>query len=165
MRVYVLLVLSSVLIAQCNNVTAPLSSGTAASFTIVVAKPEFTQDEASSSGIRATVTNTSKEQNFFSNVGDGYNAALDQPRIFAVVGTHAVIERQGVGMKWSDANVGFLIEGSRFVMLSAGKSYDLEGTIAPKSPGTYRIRLDYFTRNDDQTEKPRHAYSTTFRVR
>ena len=165
MRLYLSFVLASVFVAQCNNPIAPVPFGTVSSFTIVVAKPEFTQDEASTWGIRATVSNTSKDQSFFANVGDGFNSAIDQPEIFAAVGTHAVIERQGAGMKWSEANVGVLDEGTRFVVLSAGKSYDLEGTIAPKSPGTYRIRLDYFTRDNDPNEKPRHAYSATFRVK
>jgi hypothetical protein len=165
MRHYFLLVLSSVLIAQCNNVTAPLPSGAAANFTIVLVKSDYSQDEASTWGIRATVTNTSKDANFFANVGDGFNSALDQPVIFAAMGTHAIIERQVSGTKWTNANAGALIEGSRFVRLSAGKSYDLEGSIAPKSPGTYRVRLDYFTRDDDPTETPHHAYSTMFSVR
>jgi hypothetical protein len=59
-----------------------------------------------------------------------------------------------------------LIEGSRFVVLSAGKSYRLVGSIAPNAPGTYRIRLDYSARNNDPSAAlPFHDYSATFRVR
>ena len=50
-------------------------------------------------------------------------------------------------------------------MLSAGGSYRLLGTIRPNSPGTYRIRLDYFTRMDDPSAPSFSEYSATFVVR
>jgi hypothetical protein len=165
MRLYMMLILSSVLVAQCNPVTGPLSSGTAANITIAVHEPVPALEQAGTWIVQATVTNSSADQSFFSNVGDGYNSALDQPRIYAALGTHAFIERHIAGMKWADANTAILIEGSRFVVLGAGKTYELEGAIKPTSPGTYRVRLDYFTRNNDPTEKARQAYSATFQVK
>ena len=99
-------------------------------------------------------------------MGDGFNSALEQPTIFAARGTHAVIERRVSGLVWENANAGVLIEGSRFVVLSAGKSYRLKGSIAPDAPGTYRIRLEYSARNNDPAPTlPFHDYSVTFLVR
>ena len=67
---------------------------------------------------------------------------------------------------WANANVSQLIERSRFVVLSPGKGYAVQGTIAPDSPGTYRIRLDYSAPNDDPSPTlPFHDYSATFEVR
>ena len=111
MRISFLVILASAMVAQCTSVTAPPPSGTAANFTIVLVKSDYSQDEASTWGIRATVTNTSKDANFFANVGDRYNDALDQPVIFAAMGTHAIIERQVSGTKRTNANAGALIEG------------------------------------------------------
>ena len=98
-------------------------------------------------------------------MGDGFNNALEPPTIFAARGTRAVIERRVSASVWEDANVGALIEGSRFVVLSAGRICRLVGSNAPAAPGTCRIRLDYYTRIDDPSATPLQDYSATFRVR
>lgn len=166
MRVPFLLTLGIVGVASCTTVTGPPARDAVNNFRIVLDRPEYTQSEASEWGIKATVTNTSRDQDFYANVGDGFNSALDQPTIFAALGTHAVIERRVSAWVWKNANAGALIEGSRFVVLSAGKSYRLEGAIAPHAPGTYRIRLDYSAHNNDPSPTmPFHDYSATFLVR
>jgi hypothetical protein len=112
MRTLLLVILASALAAQCTSVTAPPSQAPATDFTIVLDSQQYTQDKASTWGIRAAVTNTSKDANFFANVGDAMGV-LDQPVIFAAKGTHAIIERQVSRMKWVNANAGALIEGGR----------------------------------------------------
>jgi hypothetical protein len=149
----------------CATVTDPPSGTGEGKFEIALAQPEFTQREAAEFGIRATVRNLSG-QDFFARVGDAFNAALEQQSIFAGVGTHAVIERRVSDSQWQNANTGVLVEGSRFVVMRAGKSYQLTGSIAPNSPGTYRIRLDYTSLNDDPAAVlPFRDYSPTFLVR
>ena len=110
----------------------------------------------------ARVTSTST-QDFYANVGDGFNGRLEQSMIFAAVGTHAVIERRVSGSVWESAATGQLVEGSRFVLLKAGGDYTLLGDMK-HVPGVYRIRLDYFTRSNDPTAEPLHDYSPTFVV-
>ena len=166
MRVPFPLTLGIVAIAGCATVTGPPARDAVDNFRIVLDRPEYTQDEASDFGIHATVTNTSSDHDFYARVGDAFNSALEQPTIFAARGTHAVIERRVSDLVWENANAGVLIEGSRFVMLRAGESYRLMGSIAPDAPGTYRIRLEYSARNDDPSPTPPfHEYSATFRVR
>jgi hypothetical protein len=165
MRVPFLLTLGLVGFASCTTVTAPPVHDAANNFRIVLDRPEYTQGEASNFGIQATVTNTSSDQDFYANVGDGFNSALEQSTIFAALGTQAVIERRVAGFEWENANVGQLIEGSRFVVLSAGRNYRLVGSIAPNRPGTYRIRLDYSARLNDPASTLFHDYSAAFLVR
>jgi len=161
-RIPFLLILGILAVAGCTRVTRPPDSN----FRIVPDQREFSQAEVSERGIHATVTNTSKDRNFYANVGDGFNSALDQPTIYAAEGTHAVIERLVTASEWESATAGVLIEGSRFVVLSAGKGYRLQGFITPVEPGTYRIRLDYSATYDDPSATmPFHEYSATFRVR
>jgi len=165
-RVPILLIIGILGVAGCTRVTRPPAGGADNKFRIVPDQREYTQAEASELGINATVTNTSRDRNFYATVGDGFNGALDQPTIFAARGTHAVIERLVSEAVWENGAAGVLIEGSRFVVLSAGKSYRLQGSIAPGAPGTYRIRLDYSTTyNDPSATMPFHDYSATFRVR
>jgi hypothetical protein len=164
-RMPFLLTLGIVGAASCTTVTGPPARDAVHNFRIVLDQPVYTQGEASEFGIKATVTNTSRDRDFYANVGDGFNAALEQPTIYAARGTHAVIERRVSAVVWKNANAGILDEGSRFVVLRAGSSYRLAGSIAPDAPGTYRIRLDYFARNNDPSATPFHDYSATFRVR
>ena len=165
MRIHILLMFGLVGFAGCGNATAPPVDDAANNFSITLDQREYTQAEASERGIKATLTNTSSDRDFYANVGDGFNSALEQPRIFAALGTQAVIERRVSALVWKNANVGQLIEGSRIVVLSAGSSYRLEGAIAPNSPGTYRIRLDYSASNDDPSSPVFHDYSAAFIVR
>lgn len=165
MRILFLLTLGLVGFAGCSTATAPQVDDEAANFRIELDRPEYTQEELREFGIQATVTNTSSDQDFFANVGDGYNSALDQPTIYAALGTQAVIERRVSAFKWENATVGIMIEGSRIVVLSAGSSYRLMGSIAPNAPGTYRIRLDYSASNNDPSSTVFNDYSATFRVR
>lgn len=164
MRVLFLLTLGFVAFAGCSSATAPQVNDAASNFSIVVDRPQYTQAEVAQLGIQATVTNTSNDRDFFANVGDGFDSAFDQPTIYAALGTQAVIERRVSGLEWENANTGQMIEGSRIVVLSAGKSYRLMGFIAPKAPGTYRIRLDYSASNDDPSATVYHDYSAAFRV-
>jgi hypothetical protein len=151
--------------AACATVTDPPAGDGSGNFVITLSQPEFTRREASEFGIRATVRNVSA-RDYYANVGDRFNSALDQDNIFAAVGTHAIIERRASDDLWVNANTGVLIEGSRFVAMRAGKSYALVGSIAPNASGTYRIRLDYSAVNDDPAGTlPFHDYSPTFLVR
>ena len=113
--------------------------------------------------VEAAVTSTSR-QDFYANVGDAFNAAAEQPRIFAAAGTHAVFERRVSRTTWETVSALPLDEGSRFVVLKGGGKYTLIGDMA-RVPGTYRIRLDYFTSDTDPKATPLHDYSTTFAVR
>ena len=162
MRFVLLLALGLVSFASCKTATAP---DTTSNFDIVLDRREYTQIGVVSLGIQATVTNTSNDRDFYANVGDGFNSALEQPTIFAALGTQAVIERRVSGLKWENANTGQLIEGSRFVVLRPGSTYRLVGSIAPISPGTYRIRLDYSAANNDPSSPLLHDYSAAFVVR
>ena len=121
------------------------------------------QTTGSGVDVVAAVTSTSR-QDFYANVGDAIDAAAEQPRIFAAAGTHAVIERRVSSTAWETVNARPLDEGSRFVVLKGGAKYTLVGDMA-RVPGTYRIRLDYFTRDNDPKATPLHDYSTTFAVR
>lgn len=157
-------------IAACSTATDPPATEPRVSQGPLIAPPadynfniaiERTQTTNDLVEVVARVTSTAT-QDFYANVGDGFNAAPEQSTIFAALGTHAVIERRS-GMMWESVNTSPLIEGSRFVRLSAGGNYTLVGSMADVS-GTYRIRLDYFTRSNDPTATPLHDYSPTFVV-
>jgi hypothetical protein len=165
MRIHILLMLGVVGLAGCSNATAPPVDEAASNFRIELDQREYTQGEASERGIRATVTSTACDQDFYSNVGDGFNSALEQPTIFAALGTQAVIARRVSAQVWKNASAGQLVEGSRIVVLSAGSNYRLVGSIAPSAPGTYRIRLDYSASNNDPSSPVFHDYSAAFIVR
>ena len=158
--------LALVVLAGCSSsVNAPPAppAGTGA-FRIESERSEYVQSGGATLYVQATVTNTSAGQDFYSNVGDGFDAALEQSILFAANGTQAVLERRGL-MGWVSAPYGQMIEGSRFVILRAGGAYRLDAFVAPSSPGVYRIRLDYVTRLDDPAETPSSDYSNTFVVR
>ena len=162
MRVTILLALAILGVAGCRTLTGPAGQH----FDIVLDQREYTQREGSQLEIGATVTNATASRDFYSNVGDAYNAAIEQPTIYAAKGTHAVIERRVSASEWENANTDVLSEGSRFVILRAGKSYRLTGSIAPNAPGLYRIRLDHSAiNNDPAVPLPFRDYSVTFRVR
>ena len=172
MRASLWMVLTMVGIAACSTATDPPATESRVSSTPDTETPpadynfniaiERVQSASGMIGVVARVTSTST-QDFHANVGDGFNAAPEQSTIFAALGTHAVIERRVSDAVWESAASGQLIEGSRFVVLRAGGNYTLVGDMA-HVPGAYRIRLDYFTRNDDPTATPLHDYSPTFVV-
>ena len=107
MRAITLLILGVVAFTGCKDTTAPTPGDEAGNFRIVLDRPAYTQADLASSGIRATVTNASKDRDYYANVGDGFNSALEQPTIFAALGTQAVIERLDSGMVWKNANSGW----------------------------------------------------------
>lgn len=167
MRVAVLLTIGIAGIAGCTTATAPRNLDTndaAHNFRIVLDQSEYRRSADERLLIAATVTNSSPDVDFYANVGDGFNAALEQSNIFAARGTHAWIERRTADAGWQDATTSVLIEGSRVVVLRAGQSYRLVGDIAPIQ-GIYRIRLDYSPVDDSSPPPPLHDYSATFRVR
>ena len=161
MRALLLLTLGIVGLASCTTVTEPPARDLVDNFRIVVDPAE--RVETGALRISATVTNTSKDLDFYANVGDGYNSELEQPTIFAAMGTQAIIERRVFVQVWEPVDASPLIEGSRVVRLSAGSSYRLVGFVPAGEPGTYRIRLDYSDRND-ASAPTFHEYSATFRV-
>ena len=169
MRAPLLVALTILGIDACSTATDPPATETRTAetpsppadhnFRIAI---EQVQTRSGGIGVVARVTNTST-QDFHAMVGDGFNAAPEQSTIFAALGTHAVIERRVSDSAWEPAETGPLVEGSRFVLLSAGGGYTLVGDIAPL-PGVYRIRLKYFIRSNDPTAEPLHDYSPDFAV-
>ena len=156
--------LALVLAAACGTIIEPTTEVGDANFEITVNPADIEHVQGSNTvSVRATVKNVST-RDFYANVGDGFNSAPEQDPIFAALGTHAVIERLHGADTWASAAAGVLVEGSRFVVLRAGKSYTLHSSV-DALPGTYRIRFSYSDRNNDESASlPFQDYSATFTV-
>jgi hypothetical protein len=166
------LVALAAVLAGCgtNDTTAPhlgRPGGASNVLTITTSKSVYTWDEASfgGPGVRATVVNPSA-RDYFANIGDAFNGALDQPDVFIALGTDAAVERLEASGAWSVLPTGVLVEGSRVVKLRAGGSYQLRGNLSePRTVGTMRVRLRYYTAADTAGLQPMVDYSAPFTVR
>jgi hypothetical protein len=78
-RVPFLLTLGIVGVASWTTLTGPPVPDAANNFRIVVDQVDYTQDEASQFGIKATVTNTSRDRDFYANVGMGSTPRSNSP--------------------------------------------------------------------------------------
>jgi hypothetical protein len=134
-----------------------------ASLEITVDPSDVQRGEGNYLQVRATVRNTSS-RDVYANVGDAFNGSLEQETIFAALGTHATLEKHQGGDAWASATVGVLVEGSKFVVLKAGRSYTLHAT-ANFGSGTYRIGVFYSDLNNDTSSPlPYRDYSSAFTI-
>jgi hypothetical protein len=166
MRTLFMMTLGVAAVAGCSSATAPPARDHSGQFCIVVDRSAYMSEEASQTGIAATVTNTSNGSDFYARAGDAMGLTVGPVPLYAAIGTQAIIERRISTLRWENANVGQLFEGSRYVLLSAGMSHRLYGRIAPNSPGTYRVRLDYSETPDEPPYATVYSdYSEAFIVR
>ncbi|MGQ0647292.1 MAG: hypothetical protein ACT4P7_06945 [Gemmatimonadaceae bacterium] len=135
--------------------------------TITTSKTTYGWDEVSFGGLGvvATVVNPNG-RDYFANVGDAFNGAMEQSPLFIALGTDAAIERLEDGGTWSAMPTGILVEGSKVVVLRAGRGYELRGNLSePRRVGTMRVRLRYYTTASSAGQQAMVDYSAPFTVR
>ena len=93
-------------------------------------------------GVDATIRNNS-DRTLYANVGDAMNVSMDQELLCVCQGSDGTIEKQVAPSSWPAVQMGPAIEGVKVIAISGGKTYRLTGSMAPRSTGTHRIRLDY----------------------
>jgi hypothetical protein len=115
--------------------------------------------------VTATVTNTGSDP-VYARLGDAFNSADEQERIFAAIGSDGRVERQA-GDSWLSVTGGILVEGVKTVVLMPGESYALDAIVGqPRFTGTARIRIAWFDSADDVgNATPHEDFSNTFEIR
>ncbi len=95
--------------------------------------------------VRSTVLNTSSDT-FYSKLGDGFNASIDQDVLQIAKGTEGYFEQNIGDNKWENLNLGILIEGSRIIRILPLKEYDLHAIayLDSNSVGKFRLRVNYY---------------------
>jgi hypothetical protein len=143
------------------------SVGGANVLTITTSKTTYGWEEASfgGEGVIATIVNPNN-RDYFANIGDAFNGATDQPNVFIALGTDAAIEKLETNGSWTTMGTGVLVEGSKVVVLRAGASYRLRGNLSdPRTTGTMRVRLRYYTSANTSGQTPLVDFSNAFTVR
>ena len=127
---------------------------------ITLTKHSWTWEEASGSGVRATLTNATGRA-LISALGDRFNDATEQANLFVSKGSSGGVEWRDPSGVWLAAGLAQAIEGVKDITLRLGGNYTLTALLRdPRRPGTYRIRIDYFDAPDGTV---RHSdYSPIF---
>ena len=130
---------------------------------ITLTKHSWTWDEASGSGVRATLSNLTG-RTLISALGDRFNFATEQANLFVSKGSSGSVEWRDASGVWQVAGLAQSIEGVKDITLRQGGTYSLTALLrdTPRA-GTYRIRIDYFDAPDGTV---RHSdYSPIFEIR
>jgi hypothetical protein len=148
------------------DTTEPNSQIAAGTVVITLDKSSYTWEEASTDGVRGTLRNTS-DATIYSRLGDAFNGAIEQDPLFISHGSDGSVERSAGTNQWLKADMAILIEGTRFIVLRPGQSYQF---IAPLSgaarQGTYRIAVTHrSTINDEERAAVNTSYSAIFEIR
>ena len=156
-------------ILACSSSHDPVSVAnqlTAGDVAISVDRTSLTWDEASTDGIRGTVRNTS-DHVVYSNVGDAFNAAIEQDPLLIVDYSDGAVERQVSASTWTHVSTAVAIEGTRFVALQPGATYHFIANVTgTPHAGTHRISLSYrSTINDEEHATFATTHSPGFEIR
>jgi hypothetical protein len=120
-----------------------LTPGGTTALVITAAKSVWTWEEVTSTGVRATLRN-STIRTLESALGDKFNAAMEQADLFVVKGSNGSLEREEPD-GWRIVVLNTLVEGIKRVTLRPGASYSLTALLRePRRTGMYRIRVDFF---------------------
>ena len=96
-------------------------------------------------GLEATLRNVTN-QTYYANVGDAFNAAVEQDPLLTSSGSDAVVEGKDSYNVWAPLEQGVMIEGTKYVAIRPGKNYRLISVVdAPSFRGQARIRVRYST--------------------
>ncbi len=134
-------------VAACNSpveVGDDLTPGGTTALVITPAKLVWAWDEVTSTGVRATLRN-STVRTFESALGDKFNAAMEQADLFVAKGSSGVLEREDPDGTWRVAALNTLVEGIKRVTLRPGASYSLTAILRDqRRTGMHRIRVDFY---------------------
>lgn len=151
--------------AACDTpagVRDDLTPGGTTVLAITPAKSEWTWDEVISTGVRATLRNTTT-RTLESALGDKFNAAMEQADLFIVKGASGALEREDPDGMWRVTLLNALVEGIKRVTLRPGSSYSLTAILRePGRSGTHRIRVDFY---EPGGSKVFSDYSESFEIR
>lgn len=121
-----------------------LTPGGTTALAITPAKSMWTWEEAVSTGVRATLRNTTTRM-LESALGDKFNAAMEQADLYVVKGSSAALEREEPDGTWRIILLNTLVEGIKRVTLRPGANYSLTALLRePKHTGLYRIRVYFY---------------------
>jgi len=95
-------------------------------------------------GIHARLSNTSVDT-FYARLGDWYGG-FDQGTLSIAEYTDGKLQKLVSPNTWRDQKMGMLIEGSRTIRLLPSTEYSLwaEARQDSLTPGTFRLRVEYF---------------------
>ena len=126
------------------EVREDLTPGGTTALVITPAKSVWTWDEVTSTGVRATLRN-STIRTLESALGDKFNAAMEQPDLFVVKGSSGALERVDTDGMWHAVVLDPLVEGIKRVTLRPGAHYSLTALLRePRRTGLHRIRVDFY---------------------
>jgi hypothetical protein len=156
-------------VASCSGPvesTEQKSQIVAGTVVVTVAKSTYTWDEASTDGVRGTLKNTS-DATIYSKIGDGFNSAIEQDPLYISQFSDGSVERSVGTNEWVKAETAILIEGTRFIVLRPGQSYEFIAPVSgSRQAGTYRIAVTHrSTINDEERATVHTSYSTSFEIR
>ena len=133
-------------VSACDTpieVSDDLTPGGTTALVITPAKSVWTWEEVTSTGVRATLRNSTIRA-LESALGDKFNAAMEQADLFVVKGSSGSLEREEPD-GWRIVVLDPLVEGIKRVTLRPGASYSLTALLRePRRTGMYRIRVDFF---------------------
>lgn len=94
-------------------------------------------------GLQATLHNTSS-QTFYAKIGDAFNSADEQDPLATSQGSDGVVEGKGAMSSWFPLTQGVMVEGTKYIALKPGKTYQLVSLVAESGyRGQARIRVRY----------------------
>lgn len=139
--------LALVAMAACDTpiaVSDDLTPGGTTALVITPAKLVWMWDEVTSTGVRATLRN-STIRTLESALGDKFNAAMEQADLFVVKGSSGALEREDTDGMWRAVVLDPLVEGIKRVTLRPGANYSLTALLRePRRTGMHRIRVDFY---------------------
>lgn len=136
-----------VLVGACvsdHRISTPTSPGGTSALVITSAKSVWTWEEVVSTGIRATLRNSTSRA-LESALGDKFNDAMEQPDLFIARGSNGLLEREDPDGVWRPAALSSSFEAFKRVTLRPGQSYSLTVLLREqRQTGVHRIRVTYY---------------------
>ena len=169
---HILSAMLGIALCACEHSTSrsPLAIDTRGNdnLSIRTSKPEYTwrsNDLGATQQIHAFITNQT-ERTYYATLGDGFNAALEQGRLFVAAETGGYLEQLNAAGTWSALPRNLLIEGTRTIILRPQKTYQLLAPLRGNEAGTFRLKTEYFEEMNPAPGKPPLAdYSNYFNIK
>jgi hypothetical protein len=168
MRHLVSLALAAAL-GACANATDPAAITTSevdgSSLEITPAKASYGWNEVTQGGVRGTIRNVS-DVPLYSNLGDAMSSSEEQEMLY-LASADGGVERQTSATAWTRVASPPMIEGSRYVLLRPGQTYQFMAPLTgPGEGGTFRVAVSFrSTLNDEEQAAEGTSYSPTFSIR
>ena len=144
--------ISAIYFGSCSDDSIPTVPDSTELFnenlTIVTNKSEYSlgSDFYNNYGtVTATLTNTTQDT-FYSNIGDGFNSAIDHEILLFAYQNDGFFEYNIENDNWEITEQGRLIEGSKIIRILPSVNYIIQAPsiIDLNKLGDYRLRIHYY---------------------